>query len=264
MSIEFPVIVIAAYGTGEAAAQKELESVDTLVRKRFPNNEVRWALTARWLIARLRKEGKTTIFSRQVPVKNLEEVYTDVRNEGKRRVAVMLLLVHKGSESDAVLSLPAPGLEVRYGAPLLSIPGNMEGTVKAIAPYFGTGKTSTILVGHGVDDKPELNQPFIDMEEYAARHYPNVFMVTIHGPPGKTKAIDKVRESSASEVVFVPLMITNSEHILHEIMADAPESCRNRLGLPARLAPSFAETPAVMDLYLDSLSKALASFSGSS
>ncbi len=41
-----PVILIAAFGTSAPEGQKDLESVDRLVAKRYPDYEVRWAFTS--------------------------------------------------------------------------------------------------------------------------------------------------------------------------------------------------------------------------
>jgi len=254
-----PAIVIAAYGTGDKAAQQSLEAIDNLVHNRLPDYEVYWAFTGRVILQRARAAGQTTLFTRKLPIRSLEELYTYLAKEGKTKTAVQCLLVHEGSESDMVLKTPAPGLTVEYGSPLLSDPANIEPTLKAMAVQFGGPTTANILVGHGSDHEARANTPFLKMEDLAKKYYRNVFMGTIHGPPG-TSSLATIKRTGFKDVLFIPLMITTSEHILNDVIGEKPDSWRNQLGLPTKVGASFAETPAVMDVFLKSLERVISRF----
>ncbi|MEW6142440.1 MAG: sirohydrochlorin cobaltochelatase [Chloroflexota bacterium] len=254
-----PVIVIAAYGTGDKAAQQSLEAIDTLVCNRFPGYEVYWAFTGRVILQRVRAAGQMTLFARKLPIRSLEELYAHLNMEGKTKAAVQCLLVHEGSESDMVLKTPAPGIRIEYGTPLLSDPANIEPTLKAMAAQFGGPTTANILVGHGSDHEARANAPFLKMEDLAKKYYRNVFMGTIHGLPG-TSSFTDFKKADFKDVLFIPLMITTSEHILNDVMGEKPDSWKNQLGLPARVGASFAETPAVMDVFLKSLERVISRF----
>lgn len=259
MMLTRPVIVIAAYGTGDKAAQQSLEVIDTLIHNRFPGYEVYWAFTGRVILQRIRATGQTTLFARNLPVRSLEELYAHLINEGEIKAAVQCLLVHEGSESDMVLKTPAPGLKIEYGLPLLSDPANIESTLKAMAPQFGGPTTANILVGYGSDHEARANAPFLKMEDLARKFYRNVFMGTIHGPPGTSSFAD-IKKAGFKDVLFIPLMITTSEHILNDVTGEQPDSWKNRLGLPAKVGASFAETPAVMEVFLKSLERVVSRF----
>ena len=255
-----PVILIAAYGTAQPQALECLENVDALTRRRFPGHEVRWAITSPYIMKMLHKAGYESLFKREVPLQDLEEVYDDLRREGKTRVACQCLLVHEGSESDRVLKTPADGLRVEYGLSLLADSRQIEGTVAAVASRFGGEGTATVLVGHGSNTEARANVPFKYMDEYLRRHYRNTVVAMIHGSPSPDEVFPALKAAAPKEVVFVPLMITNSEHILNDVVGDKPDSWKNRLGLPCRFAPSLSETPAVMDVYLNSLQEVIARF----
>ena len=259
MTTERPVIVIAAYGTGDRTAQRSLESIDALICRRFIGYEVFWAFTGQVILQRIRASGQTTLFTRKMPIRSLEELYVHLAKESNTKAAVQCLLVHEGSESDSVLKTPAPGLRVEYGLPLLSDPANIEPTLKAMAPQFGGPTTANILVGHGSDHEARANAPFLKMEELARKSYRNVFMGTIHGPPG-TASLTDIKKAGYKDVLFIPLMITTSEHILNDVTGDKPDSWKNRLGLPTRVGASFAETPAVMYVFLKSLERVISRF----
>ena len=53
--MEQTVIVVAFNGTADAGARNELAGFDAKVRARFPEREVRWALTSPWMIQNLNK-----------------------------------------------------------------------------------------------------------------------------------------------------------------------------------------------------------------
>ncbi len=259
---ERPVILIAAYGTAQPEALKRLEDIDSAVCQRFPGSEVRWALTSPFIMKALKKAGRTSLFTREVPLQNLEEVYADLQQSGYSRVACQCLLVHEGSESDKVLAEPTGSLKVECGLSLLTSPQNIEDTIAAVAPKFGGAGTVTVLVGHGSDSDPRSNVPFKYMDEYLRRHYVATVVTMVHGSPSPDEVFPEIKKWGAKEVVFVPLMITNSEHILHDVLGDEPSSWRNRIGLPYRLESSLGETPAVMKVYLDSLQEVLSRFDG--
>lgn len=253
-----PVILIAAYGTAQPQALACLENVDSLVHRRFPGHEVRWAIISPYIMKMLRKAGYESLFQRREPLKDLDEVYADLRRQGKTRVACQCLLVHEGSESDRVLKTPTDGLKVEYGLSLLADARQIEGTVAAVASRFGGEGTATVLVGHGSDTEARANVPFQQMDEYLRRHYRNTVVTMIHGSPSPDEVFPALKEAAPKEVVFVPLMITNSEHILKDVVGDKPDSWKSRLGLPCRFMPSLSETPAVMEVYLNSLQEAIA------
>jgi len=255
-----PVIVIAAFGTSVPEAQKNLEDADTMVRERFPDYEVRWALTAQFIINKLRKAGQTTLFERKVPIKSVEEVYSDLRNEGKTNVAVQCLFVMTGGEFRQVLMVSTKGLNVKYGYPLLTAAENIQNMVRALSPTFGDRDTVTILCAHGNEHHPEFNSPLIEMDKYVRKSYENVFLATVEGPPGTKQAFADARKSGCNKVKFIPLMIVAGDHIKNDVMGDDPESWKMQLGLPATAGTGMGSNPAVMEIYLKSLERVLSQF----
>lgn len=258
-----PVIVIVTYGTASTQGEKDNEKIDRFFRERFPDNEVRWAFTAEHFLKMLEGAGKTTMFERKVPIKRLGEVYSDLVKEGKTNVVVLCLLVHESwSVSKWVYEQPTLGLNVKFTKPLLADIFNVEKVVESLAPKFGGEDTATILAGHGGVSGEEfhLNAPFFAMDEYVRWRYKNVFVSTIHGPPGTERAFADVKKAGCKQVVFIPLFLTASEHTDRDIMGDEPESWKNQLGLPARVESPFCDNPAVMEVYANYLASVLAEF----
>jgi len=252
-----PVIVIAAYGTGDPKAQAVLEAVDAQAHQRFPGYQVRWALTANWLIKRLKENGQTTLFARQEPIQNLAGLFIELKAAGQTRAAVQCLLVHEGTESQRVFDAPTQGLRVIYGQPLLEDAANIDGLIAAEAPQFGGDGELTIVVGHGNDADPRSNIPFHRIDEKLRANHRDAFVTMVHGSPSPDEVLPVVKRPEHRAVVFVPLMITNSEHISKDVLGEKETSWRSRLGLPYRLGPSLAQTPAVMEVYFKSLERVL-------
>ena len=252
-----PVIVIVAYGSGDPEALRSLELLDEQFHKRFGAYEIRWALTADWLIKRFRAAGKENLLTRGEPIRSLSELYLELSDHKKTRLVAQCLLVHEGTISDDIYRIPTGGLRVEYGPPLLKDERNVDGVLTAVSGYFGGDRDLTILVGHGSDDDERSNVPFLRMDEYLRNNRPGTRVCMIHGSPSPDEVLPRIKASRYNRVVFVPLMITTSEHILHEVVADGPESWISRLGLPYHLAPSLSETPAVVEIYFQSIENAL-------
>ena len=252
-----PVIVIAAYGTAEPEALHCLEALDIQLCKRFAGYEVRWGILVDWLIKRFRKEGKVNLFARGEPIQGLADLYNELEAAGKTDAVVQGLLVHEGSVSDGVYEMPTGGLRVEFGKSLLDGGRNVNEVLTAVSPYFGGKDELTILIGHGSKDEARANVPFQRMDSYLKQHYPNARMCMIHGSPSPDEVIPRIDTSRFRRVVFIPLMITAGEHVLHEVIADDPKSWVSRLQLPYKVAPSFSEIPAVVEIYCKSIEDAL-------
>ena len=258
-----PVILVVTYGTGTTEGERDNEKIDTIIRERFPGYDVRWAYTAEHFLKALEKAGKTTMFERKVPIKRVGEVYSDLVKEGKTNVAVLTLLVHESlSVSKWTYEQPHPGLRVRFTKPLLADIFNVEPLVQSLVPLFGGEDTANILAGHGGVSEEEfhLNAPFFGMDEYVRWRYKNVFVATVHGPPGTERAFADVRKGGFRQVIFIPLFLTTSEHTTKDIMADTPESWKSQLGLPARAEVPFCDNPVVIEVYMNYLGSVLAEF----
>ena len=262
-----PVIVVAFNGTADASARDELAGFDARVRARFADHQVRWALTSPFMIRHLTKLGVEAVFPpppgrNPEPVQDLAELYAELAGAGIRDVVMLLLMVHECGASHDIYALPTAGLNVRFARPLMSHEHNVDTLVAAMVPQFGGAGTANVLVGHGNLKEFALNDSFEFMSEYVAKHYDNVFVGTLHGPPGTDAVLAAAKASGATQTVFLPLMIISGGHINDDIMAETPESWKNRIGLPARVGDSFVKNDAVMEIFLRGISDQLSELAG--
>jgi len=255
-----PVILIAAFGTSSLEGQRDLENVDQLVTKRYPDYEVRWAFTSGFIRKKLITAGQTTLFARCVPNKSLEEVYDDLRKDGKRNVALQSLLISAGVEYIDALTADITGLNVEYGYPLLTPPDNIQRVVSAIAPKFGGKDTVTIICGHGNAKMPALNVPYIQLDKYLRKHFQRVFLTTLEGPPGTESAFEDTKKLALPKVVFIPLLIVAGGHLVRDIMGTNPNSYFSKLGVEATADTGLGRDEKVMSIWMESIDWTLKKF----
>jgi len=255
-----PVIVITAFGTSAPEGLRDLEHVDGLVSARYPEYEVRWVFTSGFIVRKLRGDGITTLFQRQVPLCSLEEIYQALLEEGKTDVIIQCLLTVAGSEYSDVILTPAEGLNVEYSYPLLGPPDNIARSAKALEPYFGDKDTVTVICAHGNEKIPLLNTPLVLLDYYVRKRYSNVFVATLDGPPGTDRAFADARQTGLKKVKFVPFLFTAGGHIKNDVMSDAPHSFKVRLGLEASNEGGLADNKEMMSLWMESIAWALARF----
>lgn len=252
------MIVLTAFGTSVPAAQKALESIDARMRAAFPAEEFTWAFTSSRVTEKLRARGQHTLFAREVPLRTLPEVYADLRESGQTEAVVQSLHVSPGSEYEKVLQTPAPGLQVRYGPPLLAEEANVSRFAEALAPRFGGPDTVTILCGHGNDRHEEYNRRLVGLDQYVRDRYGAVYVATVEGHPGTERAFADAAASGRTRVKFVPVMIVAGDHMMNDVMGDDGESWKSTLGLPATAEGGLGENDAIVDLFVEQLREVLA------
>jgi sirohydrochlorin cobaltochelatase len=255
-----PVILITAFGTSAPEGQKDLENVDRLVTGRYPDHEVRWAFTSGFIRKKLIAEGKITLFPRRVPNLSLQEVYDELRKEGKRGVAVQPLLISAGTEYSDALTADTNGLNPEYGYPLLAPPENVERVADILAPRFGGEDTVTIICGHGNDKMPALNTPYILMDKYLRKRYRRVFLTTLEGPPGTEPAFEAAKKLALPRVIFIPLLVVAGGHLVRDIMGTKPDSYLSQLGVEAAADTGLGRDDKVMYIWMESIDRTLAKF----
>jgi sirohydrochlorin cobaltochelatase len=226
-SIEKPAIVLVAFGTSTKAFDT-YNNFEQAVRKAFPGHELRWAFTSKKIREKLKAEGK-------MELKTLAETLQDLKAAGFSRVAVQSLHVVPGAEWEKKVlseSRHVPGLKISWGKPLLSSKHDRLEVMEAIKQLFPANlkETAVVLVAHG-SPNPRGEAEYQAFAKLLRSRYPNqnVFLGVVEGKPSSREALDAVKHSSASKVLFVPLLFVAGEHMHNDIMGDSPESWKSML-----------------------------------
>jgi len=222
-----PAIVLAAFGTSTAAfdTYRHLESK---VQERFPGYQIRWAFTSRKVRHKVAQEqGKN--------LKDLGQTLKELKAAGVSRVVVQSLHLVPGEEWEKKIveeSRKVPGLQVALGKPLLNGEKDQGRILQALGRTFPQDlKTqAVIVVGHG-SPHPQGEQAYLALEKGLRSRYAgkNVFLAVIGGKPERDAALDAVKRSGASKVMFIPFLLVAGEHVDKDLLGPDPESWKSRL-----------------------------------
>ncbi|MCD6508340.1 sirohydrochlorin cobaltochelatase [Candidatus Poribacteria bacterium] len=249
-----PVIVLCAFGTS-TEAMATYDHIDEVIRSRYPDNDIRWAFTSEGVIRKLRGRG--------IACYTLPEVYEILRREGKTEVLVQSLHIMPGQEfHEKIVMVPAKGLNVKYGLPLLSEDDDFERLFKALEPRFPPEEEAvTILCAHGNKRRPEFNAPFLRLDSYIRGRRKNTFVATVDGPPGTESAFSDAKAAGVGRVHFVPLMLVAGRHIMEDVMGEGENSWKNQLSpMKATVEEGLGYNDDVIEIYIEHIGKALDQF----
>ncbi|BCA79018.1 sirohydrochlorin cobaltochelatase [Desulfuromonas sp. AOP6] len=243
-----PAIVLVAFGTSVEPARKVFDHIDSRVRQRYPEHNLRWAFTSQFIIDKLKRRGVVTY--------NVDEVITQLRAEGFDRVVFQSLHIAPGQEYSKVQTANTSGLRVAFGDALMTSDEDIERTIDALRLHIDVLEP-TVIAAHGNDKYPRFNER---IEAFAARieaDYPRLVVASVEGSPG-LGPLQKIKEMKPDRVNFVPLMIVAGDHILNDVLGDEDESWKHIIAAPqAEVSASLGWNDAVLDIYLDHLEAAL-------
>lgn len=246
---ENPAIVMLAFGSSAAAARQVFEFIDRQARRRFPGHDLRWAFTSQFIIDKLKKAGIVTY--------NVNEVITQLHEQGHKRVAFQSLQIAPGQEYRSLLAADTGDMEVACGTALLTSDADIDRVVNALQVHIDP-EQPTVVVAHGNDRSPQFNQR---IEAFAARieaRCPRLVVASLAGSPG-LGPLRKIRAWQPQQVNFVPLMIVAGKHIRNDVLGDPPDSWKNIIAVPqAQASPSLGWNLEILDIYFDHLEQALA------
>ncbi len=257
-----PVILITAFGSSYSTGQKNLEDLDRAYRNAFPDTEVYWAFTADFIVNLLRKRGVETLFERQTPLMKVEEAYDFLRDQGKKKIAVQIVMVMVGSEMRQVLDTPTNGLNVKYGYPLLYSPEDIPNTASALSSLFEESDDSySIVTAHGNAEHMAFNSELIEMDEYLRQNFKNTRVATVEGTPlFDDEMVRDIHDAAVSKIHFIPLMLTYGDHITNDVMGDDVDSWKTILDLPAKAEDGMASNPSIQAIFISKTRRLLSQF----
>ena len=203
-------IVITAFGT-TTKAMKTYDTVDALVRRRFPGHDIRWAYTSRLVKDRVKR-------SRNLDFHGPAEVLSSLHDEGYSWAVVQSLHVLCGHEFDRLVALAsACPIRTAIGLPLLSAPEDFDEVVADMAEELRPGEgEAVVLVGHGTDHP--IWCAYDALEKRLQRVVgPRLHVGLVEGSAGPVEIVSRVQESGCSRVRIVPFMLVAGRHMLEDL-----------------------------------------------
>ncbi|MFP5212271.1 MAG: sirohydrochlorin cobaltochelatase [Acidobacteriota bacterium] len=254
-------ILLVAFGTTVADAQKPFETIEARTRAAFPGVEIRWAFTSSTVRAKMAEQGK--------PVDSPEMALARLMNDGYPRVAVLSLHVVPGQEfhdlrhNASLFAEMSGGIEtVAVARPLLSSTEDMRRVAKAVLariPETRKAEDGVLFMGHGNKNHPSdaiygaMNGLLQDLSS-------NVHMGTVEGYPSIDDLLPKLK--GVKKVYLMPFMAVAGRHAQNDMAGDGPESWKSILtknGFNCEVVlTGLTEYPEVVEVWLDHLKEAVA------
>jgi sirohydrochlorin cobaltochelatase len=255
-------ILLVAFGTSVPQAQRAFDKIDLQARRAFPDFELRWAYTSKFIRAKLAQEG-TRLSSPEMALAQLMD-------EGFTRVAVLSLHVFPGKEfhdlnhNAMLFGQMADGFErLVVAPPLLNSFDDMDRTARVLLAHIPSQRKqeeAVIFMGHGNEKHPAdamyaaMNFVFQDLG-------PNIFVATVQGKPDLKFILPKLVEAKVQKAYLIPFMTVAGEHARKDMAGDSPESWKSVLsqkGITSEnIMTGIAEYPEIVDIWLDHLREAL-------
>ncbi|WP_169714807.1 sirohydrochlorin cobaltochelatase [Spirochaeta cellobiosiphila] len=257
---EKPVIVIAAFGSSYESGQKNLEDFDIAMRKAFPHNEVTWGFTSSFIVKKLLKQGKTTLFASEVPIRKIDQTLEDLSLVGKKNIVIINFLLMVGSEYRQVMTSHSSELNIKYVHPLLYYPENMPKIIKALESEFGDKDELTVICAHGNEKHPEYNKDFVQMNNYLKEHYSHSYVAVMEGNPEFEEVKEVAQKNDFKAVRFIAFMLTYGDHMSNDVMGEEEDSWKNQLGLPATATGGLASITPIQKIFIDKTKSAIKEF----
>jgi sirohydrochlorin cobaltochelatase len=226
-STKDPAIVLVAFGTSTAAFET-YHHFEIEVKKRFPDNEIRWAFTSQKIRHKLAQEKGQKL-------NDLPATLRSLKAAGYSKAAIQSLHIVPGEEWEKKVveeCRKISGLKIALGKPLLSSKQDQEQVLQALAQTFPKDLThnAVVLVAHG-SPSPEGTAAYLAFNRLLRSQYPNqnVFLGTVEGKPTKEETLEAVKKSSAATVILRPFLFVAGEHVANDILGDNPESWKSEL-----------------------------------
>ncbi|WP_371367004.1 Sirohydrochlorin cobaltochelatase [Sporomusa rhizae] len=263
-------ILVVSFGTTYPETLKlNIESNENLIRKAFPEYEVRRAFTSRMVIKRLAERDG-------LQIENERQALERLRAEGYQEVFVQPLHIVAGAEYDKIKGIvnhyahaqDKPFAKIRLGRPLLyamgqdNHPDDYEIAIKALVTQLPETDpaSAVILMGHGGMHPSNAAYGVLQLKLEDAG-LDNVFIYTVEGYPSLHRIIDKLQQKQVKRVTLMPFMLVAGDHAVNDMAGEEEDSAKSQL-----LAAGFevdvylrglGENKAIQDIYVAHLRSAI-------
>lgn len=243
-----PAILIVAFGGDSPAAREVYAHLEAQVRAAHPDREVRWAWTARTLVAKLRQRGEVAA--------TLDETLQGLSGQGG--AAVLSLHLVPGEKHREILAADPRGLHLAYGQPLLASPGDIQPVAADLLADLPADRP-VLVVAHGNGREARFNAELRGLGAALKAVRPDLHLTLLEGDddPAGLEAL-RVRARALGKVHVVPFLLIAGDHVRNDILGDE-DSLKSSLGVADfTCGPELGRRPWVVRRFLARLDEALA------
>jgi len=222
-------ILLVSFGSSYAETRATFKNIEEEVRAAFPNQEIHWAFTSKFIRKKLRKRGEQ--------IDSPAEALAKMGEDGFTKVAVQSLHVIPGEEYEnlkktvaAFSGMPKGIDEVILGNPLLYHHSDMERLTQVLLrnlPKDVTDNDAIVFMGHGTQHTSNVYYPGI--QYYLWQKNPNVFLATVEGYPELNQVIEKLEQKKWDKVYLLPFMTIAGDHARNDMAGKDSDSWQSQL-----------------------------------
>lgn len=222
-------ILLVAFGSSYPETRATFTHIENEIKTAFPNQEIRWAFTSKFIRKKLRSRGEV--------IDSPAEALAKMGEDGFNNVAVQSLHVIPGSEYenlkktvDAFSGMPKGIDHVKLGKPLLYHHKDIVKLTDALLRHLpnGMGKDDALIyMGHGTHHQANIYYP--GMQYYLWEKNPNLFLATVEGYPELNKVIEKLDKRNTKKVYLLPFMTIAGDHARNDMAGEEKDSWKTVL-----------------------------------
>ncbi|MRT94635.1 sirohydrochlorin cobaltochelatase [Ancylomarina sp. 16SWW S1-10-2] len=222
-------ILLVSFGSSYPETRATFKNIEENVKAAFPEQEIRWAYTSKFIRKKLRKRGEQ--------IDSPAEALAKMGEEGFKKVAVQSLHVIPGEEYEnlkktvvAFSGIPKGIEEAKLGAPLLYHHTDVQALTEVLLrnlPSDMTTKDALVFMGHGTQHTANVYYPA--MQYYLWQKNPNIFLATVEGYPELDDVIEKLDQKKWKKVYLMPFMTIAGDHARNDMAGEDSDSWQSQL-----------------------------------
>ncbi len=254
-------ILLITFGTSFPEARKTFDHIDEMFKKQWPEVDVHWAYTAKFIRQKLKGQGIHTDSPAEALAKMGEAGYTHVAGQSLHFIP--------GSEFHDVLKtveafsgIPKGIEKTTIGSPLLSDHQDMQRMANFICETFPASdnkKEAVLLMGHGSHHDANVYYPAF--QYYLDELSPDHFIGTVEGFPLLDDVMSRLDAGGYQAVKLVPFMSVAGDHAHNDMAGNEQDSWKSQLeakGFEVEIVmKGLAEYDEVVEIWIDHLKEAL-------
>ena len=253
-------ILLITFGTSYPDARMAFDNIEDMVKEQWPEVDVHWAYTAKFIRNKLERQG--------IHTNSPSEALAKMGDAGYTHVAAQSLHFIPGSEYQDVLqtirafrNMPKEIEKITLGRPLISQHDDLQHVADILCAEFPVSDRddeAVLLMGHGSHHEANVYYPAFQyyLDEVCGNH----FIGTVEGYPLLDTVIKKLKKRDFKRIKLVPFMSIAGDHAQNDMAGDAPDSWKNILeeeGFEVEIVmKGLAEYDEVVDVWMEHLKEA--------
>lgn len=254
-------ILLVAFGSSYPETRSTFKNIELEVQKAFPEIDIRWAYTSKFIRKKLSKRGEE--------IDSPTLALAKMSDEGFTHVAVQSLHVIPGSEYGALeinvnsfRNMPKGIKEITLGKPLMFSHESMENLCTILnnnLPSEISTKDALIYMGHGTHHQANVYYPA--MQYYMWQKNKNHYLATVDGYPSLDGVIKYLEGRKSKTVYLLPFMTIAGDHARNDMAGTEEGSWKNILekkGYNVKcIIKGIAEHKDIVKIWVESIENSL-------